>query len=98
MAMRITASLYQYVGGPVHQAFDVVLMLSGLLTPERDCLCRLWEMSAGDYPKNATLYGYRSEIYEALYGELDRYINGPDQPNMYEVQQRLDTNSWENPE
>jgi transcriptional regulator with XRE-family HTH domain len=89
MAMRIAVALHKYVGGQVHHAFDVVLMLAGLLTAERDCLCRLWEMSGGDYPKNTTLYNYRGEIYEALYGELDRYINGDDEPNMFCQQQAL---------
>lgn len=89
MAMRITAELYRYIGGEIHKWFDWLLISAALFTPERGCLVRLWEKSKGDYPKNTTLYRYRSEIYEALYGELDGYINGNDQPNMFEMEEAL---------
>lgn len=96
MTLKITAALYQYLGGDVHKRFDWLLISAGLYTSERGCLVRLWEISDSQYHKNATLYSLRSEIYEALYGELDRHINGVDSPNMFEMGIMTDSNSWEN--
>ena len=87
--MRITAALYKYTGGSHCKMFDTILMRAGLLTSERDCLIRLWDKSQNDYEKNRTLFNYRNEIYSALYGELDSYIVGEDQPSMLEQQEVL---------
>ena len=84
MAIRITAALFKYLGGQVCSRFDLLLMGAGLYTSERDCLVRLWGMSHAQHVPNRTLRNYRAEIYEALYGELDRYILGEKHGNRYE--------------
>ncbi len=88
MAMRVTAGLFRYTGGAVHTTFDTILMLSGLLTAERECLTRLYKMALGQNRTSLSLQ--LNGIYEALYGELDCYVCGKDQPNMLEQAQIID--------
>lgn len=83
MAIRITAALYKYMGYQIRDRFDSILISAGLYTAERDCLVRLWKMSKGQHVANRSLRNYRAEIYEALYGELDRAITGEKYGNRY---------------
>ncbi len=84
MAIRIAAALFKYNGQVIYHQFDLILRAARLYTSERDCLLRLFEKSAGDYPKNTTLHRYRFEIYIGLYGELDEAITGEKDGNRYE--------------
>lgn len=99
--MRITSALYKYMGGAVHRRFDWLLIAAGLYTSERDCLVRLFGMSNAKYRDGqqiSDLHKQQSEIYEALYGELDRRITGEKHGNMWEEMKAIDYNSWETPE
>lgn len=85
MAMRITAAIFKHSKDEGYRKrYDWLLLSAQIGTAERCCLENLFIISKGDYPKNRTLHKQRYNIYEALYGKLDRCILGEKYGNRYE--------------
>jgi len=85
MATRITAAIFKHSADEGYRKrYDWLLLSANIGTAERRCLENLFVISAGDYPTNKILHRERRNIYEALYGKLDRCILGEKYGNRYD--------------
>jgi len=75
MVFRIVCALGRTVGGNTHEHYDLMLMHTGHLTAERECLTRLWKACKAR-SANPLFRRLEEQAYEALYGELDMAFYG----------------------
>ena len=75
MLIRICCELTRIGAGELHNIQVMMLLLSGQMTAEWECLLSFWQ-SFRDNNANEPFKNWEAQAYRALYGEIDTAFSG----------------------